>query len=173
MRSAECRKYWSDIVDVAEGKPRPEAEAHAGSCRECGKRLADLKEIVSLAHIQVWDAPSESLSQARSIFVPKMPVVTATLKAVGSGARTVAAGPGQFRREVDGLSVRIMIRREGSLWHVMGSIDGSSSPLSASVGAQVIELAGTSFEFETESLDEELWLEFADRVVRVPLKDED
>ncbi len=161
------------MVDLAEGQDRPAASAHAQACVECGERLAQLKQMLSLTAKGAWNAPASSLSAVQQIFTPRKPVLLARLLTLGSGARSVSAESTQIKREAEGLSVRLMIRKEGAAWHVMGMVQTSDLPLFITCGAVSIDLEGNSFEFRVESLDEDLWLEFADRVIRVPLRSED
>ncbi len=166
----ECRKHWNELVDLAEGRDMPEATAHASSCDSCGQRLQDLREMIRLTGAAVHVAPVESISRAQAIFAPRRPVVLARLAAVGSGARAVAESM-QIRWEADGLSVRLMIRQEGSGWQVLGQISGTSA-VEILYGDEKIAITNGAFEFTAPSLDEDFWVDEGERLVRIPLRSE-
>lgn len=170
MRNTECRKHWNELVDLAEGREMPEAAAHASSCESCGQRLQDLRNMIRLTGVAVHNAPTASISRAQAIFAPRRPVVLARLSAVGAGARAVAESV-QIRWEADGLSVRLMIRPEGSGWQVLGQISGTSAT-EILYGDDEIPITNGAFEFKASSLDEDLWVDEGERLVRIPLRSE-
>lgn len=167
MRSADCRKTWNEIVDLAEGREAPAAEAHVANCADCAKRLADLRRMIRNTALEVHNAPANSISKAQAIFAPRKPVFLAGLSAIGAGARAVGEAT-QIRREVEGISVRLMIRPSGSDWQVLGQITGSSAT-ELLFGDRTITIENGTFEFIADNIEEDIWLEEADRLVRIPL----
>lgn len=170
MRSADCRKTWNEMVDLAEGREAPAAAAHAAACADCAKRLEDCRRMIGNTAIEVTNAPAESIARAQAIFAPRKPVFIAGLSAIGAGARAVGEAS-QIRREVDGISVRLMIRPTAGGWQVLGQIVGSSAT-ELMVGDETIAIQNGTFDFETASLQEDLWLEESERLIRIPLASE-
>lgn len=148
----------------------PAAQVHADSCPECARRLEELKSMMALTKAGAWNAPAEALKEAKAIFVPRRPIVLAALTSAGAGARTSATDSYQVRREAGDVRVRLMIRPEGAQWRVMGQVDGPA-PAMIQLGDQ--SLTAPSFEITVASLEEEIWLDYGDRVIRVPLQAQD
>lgn len=167
MRSADCRKTWNEMIDLAEGREAPAAAAHVANCADCAKRLDDLRRMIRNTALEVHNAPATSISKAQAIFVPRKPVFLAGLSAIGAGARAVGEAT-QIRREAEGISVRLMIRPSGSDWQVLGQITGSSAT-ELLFGDRTITIENGTFDFIADNIEEDIWLEEADRLVRIPL----
>lgn len=164
--------HWNELVDVAEGQSRPAAQAHADGCADCGARLAELRQMISLTAKGAFDAPTESVQRAKSVFVPRRPVVFANLVRQGAGARLIEAESRQIRIDEDGLAARLMIRKDGSRWQILGMIESTPLPESISAGAASVSITGPSFELTLDQLDD-LWIEFSDRVVVLPINEQE
>ncbi len=169
MNVKRCLDFQTELVDVAEGKSNASAEQHAIECDACGQRLAELRQLIEVAARNHFDAPAEMIRRAEGIFVPRKRTVFAALTNFGlAGARAVASDLNHFKLVAEDVNITIMIRREKEKWRVMGRVEGPQ-PTSGQHSAQVINFSDSQFEFLTESLEEDLWLDYADHQICVPL----
>lgn len=167
----DCRAFADDLADVAEGRGRADAIAHVAKCTDCEMKVAQLRRILEVAAVKSFEAPATTVDRARAIFAPPKPVILARLALSGSAARSSGSTTRQFRREIDGVGVRLLIRPTDSGWHVMGEIEGPR-PEGVTVDGTRLTLVDGQFEAIVDSLENDIWLEYAERLVRVPLEAE-
>jgi hypothetical protein len=165
-----CRQYEAELVELAEGQVRPGLENHLTSCPDCHAKFSALATILAAAKRGQYDAPAESLLRAQAIFTPQKRVIFASHLYHGAvGARASATQTGQVRLQAEDVFVTMMVRPEGKSWRVMGMIEGPL-PNSISCGDETLPGDTSRFEFPASSLEDEVWLEYADRQIRFPLQ---
>ncbi|MEQ1822569.1 MAG: hypothetical protein ABL949_08665 [Fimbriimonadaceae bacterium] len=165
-----CREFESRLAALAEGGHDLEVEEHVSVCPNCNAKLSGLKTMLTAARRGHFNAPSEMVLRAQLIFVPSKRVVFGSLLNLGAaGARSTSTEIGQLRLQAEDVSVTMMVRPEGKSWQVMGVIEGPL-PSTLSIADESFSCRSARFEFLTNSLEEEIWLEYEDRQIRFPLQ---
>lgn len=117
-----CGQFRERLIAVAFGGADEEAEAHARSCPDCARHLAELQAVQRAASALTLDAPADLIVAAKAIAAgARAPSpckrISSTLAAAGVRAGDAAAF--QELIEAGGERLRVEYRREESGWSVM------------------------------------------------------
>lgn len=123
MMKGKCATYRDAIVELAHGVAHEEAQAHVESCPRCAAVLADLTKAVTGLRSSFYDAPTDLVFQAKSIFPApiQVPARRIGLTLANAGARGGSALQAAY--EFEGGSVRVQYEELPEGWQVMARVD--------------------------------------------------
>jgi hypothetical protein len=116
-----CEQWNEALIDLAEGKPSPEAEAHVAACPTCEERLAQYTIMFAASRVPQFDPPESVKDRAKALMGTRR-------RAIGTLVRSSLAGsharrtPGDFQVIVQAGEhrIRLMYERRRGGWHVIG-----------------------------------------------------
>lgn len=145
-----CQELWEGVVELAEGRPSPEAAAHVETCASCAAKLETLREAMRLGDLRFFDA-SPALVEAAKAMMPaprRLPLLRSTL--AWTGARAVAE---DFQLLVgeEALPIRLMFSRVSEGWEVMGRLPDATWKVLRAGDSVAVDGEGR-FDFRAASL---------------------
>jgi hypothetical protein len=118
-----CAQILDQIVDLAEGKGSPEALAHVHTCDSCAGRLREFTAMIQAVSFPMVDVPMDVLARAQRLMPERAPSRRFRLVTSSFGLAGARRGPAQDFQIVVGAesqSVRLMYKRVGAGWEVIG-----------------------------------------------------
>jgi hypothetical protein len=118
-----CRAIWESLIELAEGKSSPVAEAHVAHCANCSESLAELRQLFSAGRTEWHAAPMEVVDRAYSI-MPQRERRRAVFVSQSFGTAFARSGEGDFQMtfSVDGSPMRLLVSREQTGWSLVGQV---------------------------------------------------
>ena len=145
---------FSELTELAEEQPSPEATAHLAICSECSSQLQLIRQTIGLMRSDTAeDAPAELLRAAKSIFHKKvvahgptlLQVIIASLtfdsltNAPAFGLRSQMSAGRQLIYSTETADIDVRVSPESDQWQIVGQLLGEDCP-----GGDV-ELEGDDF----------------------------
>lgn len=164
----ECKQIWDGLVDLAEGRENPQAQAHLSTCSDCTAEFQQLQRILTATQIPTFKAPQHAIEMAMRL-MPKRSRQRAVLLGQTFAASAARSGgkDAQLTFDVDGTAIRVMVSEEPSGWSVIGQVP--SSDWAVSVGsADVRQDEEGRFQMLLGSLDELIVLSGPTLDVEIP-----
>jgi hypothetical protein len=123
-----CKSFEQALVSIAEGQNNPGAEAHLAECASCGRKVAELRQVLRAIALPQFDAPTELVARAAKLMPNRRRQLFAHLlmpKPQLSAARSAASGELALQVGVDDFVVRMLFTPIGSAanpreWEVAG-----------------------------------------------------